>query len=137
LAKREAGKLKRTLHGVVVSIEAGKLALRREWGRDGLAAVLAPAGSTLVWDRRFRVVVPSLPGVLSVGPLGQASRRLRSAAADSATLRALPGLYAGAELLAAPATVAAEDDGDPLSCLSTECLVGRRLGLAPASVVPH
>jgi tRNA(Ile)-lysidine synthase len=136
LAKRD-GSLKRTLHGVVVTVRAGMLAARREWGRAGLPAIAAPAGSTLVWDRRFRVRVPELPGSLSIGPLGGAARRLRSAAADHATIRALPGLYAGAELLAAPEAIAVADQGEPLLCLAAECLVGRRLGLPAAPLVSN
>lgn len=122
--------LKRTLHGVVVTLSGGRMAARREWGREGPAAIAAPAGSTLVWDRRFRVDIPPLPEGLSIGPLGRSGRRLVSAAADRATIRALPGLYEGEHLLAVPHMVGVADKGGPLSDLTAECIVGRRLGLA-------
>src|SRR5688500_5652893 len=60
LAASEGGAVKRTLHGVVVTAESGRLAARREWGRQGPAAIAAPAGSTLLWDRRFSIRVPAL-----------------------------------------------------------------------------
>jgi tRNA(Ile)-lysidine synthase len=117
---------KRTLHGVELTLHAGRLTARREWGRAGPAALAAPAGASLVWDRRFRVSVP-LGGGLAIGPLGRAERRLWSPGAERATLAVLPGLFRDGELVAAPASVAASDRGANLASLPVECLVAARL----------
>jgi len=124
---------RRTLHGVVLSLGEGRLAARREWGRQGPATVAAPAGSTLDWDRRFRIQVPS-GAELSVGPLGRSQLKLRSEAADQVTLRTLPGLFAGETLLAVPADIVALD-AISLGQLAAECVVPARLGIAPAAAV--
>jgi tRNA(Ile)-lysidine synthase len=117
---------KRTLHGVELTLHAGRLTARREWGRAGPAALAAPAGASLVWDRRFRISVP-LGGGLAIGPLGRAKRRLWSSGAERATLAVLPGLFRDGELVAAPASVAASDRGANLAPLPVECLVAARL----------
>ena len=129
LAAPEDAGFRRTLHGVVVSLADGEIAARREWGRAGLSEMAAPPGATLVWDRRFRVEVPRLSAGLSIGPLGRSLRRFRAAAADAATIRALPGLFAEGSLVAVPDAVSAVDDAGPLAHLTAECLVGSRLGL--------
>ncbi len=136
LAANEGGAVKRTLHGVVVTAGNGRLAARREWGRRGPAAIAAPAGSTLLWDRRFSVRVPASMSGLSVGPLGRAERRLRSACADRGGIRVLPGLFAGDELVAVPDKVDATDEGKPLGRLPARCVVGSRLGLVSQSIPP-
>jgi tRNA(Ile)-lysidine synthase len=131
------GGFRRTLHGVVLGLEAGRLVAMREWGRKGIVRVPAPAGSTLVWDRRFRVQAPHLPGELGIGPLGDAPRRLRSPSADAAILRTLPGLYIGDTLVAVPEGIAA-DDGEPtLGVLAAECLVAERLHMSGSAVDHH
>jgi tRNA(Ile)-lysidine synthase len=129
--------LKRTLHGVVVATKDGRLTARREWGRNGLAAVAAPAGATLVWDSRFRVEVPRLAGKLGIGPLGRSERRLRAPHADRGALSALPGLYQDGTLVAVPERVFAADRGAPLDDLPVSCVVGQGLGLRPAPGFPQ
>ena len=129
LVAGEGKDFKRTLAGVVISAAAGRLTARREWGRKGLAAVAAPAGSTLLWDRRFRVGVPDLASGATVAPLGRAERRLRSTAGDRAAIRAMPGLFAGERLVAVPDVIEATDDGAPLATLPVRCVVAARLGL--------
>jgi tRNA(Ile)-lysidine synthase len=62
LGAEAAGRLKRTLHGAVVGVEQGRLSLRREWGRDGIASIPAAGGADVLWDRRFRVSVPGVGG---------------------------------------------------------------------------
>jgi tRNA(Ile)-lysidine synthase len=124
-----AGNLKRTLSGVVVSLAGKTLTAEREWGRTGLVEAAAPAGATLLWDGRFRVEVPRLPGALQVGALGCSDRRLRSPAAASGRLKTLPGLYRDGTLVAVPSVVAPAQTGGPLDILAVECIVGQRLGL--------
>lgn len=114
----------RTLHGVAVTTEQGHLTARREWGRTGLPALPAHAGSTLVWDGRFRVDIPSLPGDLRIAALGSAAAPLHAASGDRAAVRALPGLFRNGTLVAAPAGISA---AAPLQALAAECLVGQRL----------
>jgi tRNA(Ile)-lysidine synthase len=133
LALRPDEGLKRTLHGVVISVKGGRLTARREWGRKGLAAVAAPPGTSLVWDRRFRVEVPKLPGALDIGPLGRSERRLRAEAADRGTVQALPGLFRDGALVAVPAGVSAADQAAPLERLAAKSIVGQRLAAEDAS----
>jgi tRNA(Ile)-lysidine synthase len=133
LALRPDEGLKRTLHGVVLSVKGGRLTARREWGRKGLAAVAAPPGTSLVWDRRFRVEVPKLPGALDIGPLGRSERRLRAEAADRGTVQALPGLFRDGALVAVPAGVSAADQAAPLERLAAKSIVGQRLAAEDAS----
>lgn len=127
-------RLKRTLHGAVVSLAGKELRVMREWGRKGPSSLGVRAGEPAIWDARFKIAVPaSSPGRsdLSVGPLGRATRRLRSRDFGAATLRLLPGLFAGAALAAVPRSVFAADDGEALDALCAECLVGPKLGLGP------
>lgn len=125
-----SAELKRTLHGVVIAVRGGRLTAGREWGREGLAEIAAAPGARLLWDSRFHVEVPRLPGALGVGPLGRSERRLRSPLADKATLKALPGLYQDGTLVAVPQSIEAADRGGPLADLAVECVVDRGLGLA-------
>ena len=118
--------LKRTLHGVVLSLDRGRLTAQREWGREGMATVPAPPGATLVWDRRFRLHIPEEEG-LSAGPLGTARQRLRSAEADPTAIRTLPGLFRGEALIAAPEGVTVAGEGAALAHFTAECLVAGRL----------
>ncbi len=120
--------VKRTLHGVVIDVRRGECVARREWGRDGLCETTVSAGQSVVWDMRFRVEVPNLPGRLSLAPLGWAERRLKAAGADQATLRTLPGLYQDGTLVALPEGVLAADDGPEFSVLGAECLVSQEFG---------
>lgn len=119
-------RLKRTLHGVVLSLDGGRLTAQREWGRTGIPTVPAPAGATLVWDRRFRLGIP-METALSAGPLGKAGQRLRSAKADPTALRTLPGLFRGETLVAVPEGVTIVDGGPAPLHFTAECLVAERL----------
>lgn len=127
------GRVKRTLHGVVVAVDRGRLTARREWGRAGLAETIVPAAGAIVWDKRFRVDVPPLAGALRIGPLGRSGRRLRAQRAAPGVVAALPGLYQDGTLIAVPARIVAADEGAALAPLAADCLVPGRLGLAPAA----
>jgi tRNA(Ile)-lysidine synthase len=133
LGAEEADRLKRTLHGAVVCVEQGRLSLRREWGRDGIASIPASAGADVLWDRRFRVSVPGMAGDLTVGPLRRAGRRLLSNAAGPDAIAVLPGLFAEGSLVAVPDGIRAPD-GEAVDVLKAECLVGSRFaGLVGSS----
>jgi hypothetical protein len=123
------GRLRRTLAGVVVSVAGEKFVARREWGRKGLAEAAAPAGATLLWDRRFEIGVPAMNGALRIGALGQSKRRLRVPSAERGAVEALPGLYRNGTLIAAPPVVVPVDEGAPLAALSATSIVGRALGI--------
>ncbi len=123
------GKLKRTLSGVVVSISDGRFTAQREWGRQGLSDADAPAGATLLWDRRFEIEVPRIKGALRIGALGRSERRFRTAPAGRGAVEALPGLYRNGTLVAVPSSVRPSDEGAALQTLSAECIVGRELGI--------
>ncbi len=128
--------LKRTLSGVVVSVAGGRLAARREWGRNGVADAVAPAGASLLWDGRFRIVIPRLPGMLKIGALGRSTERLRSPDVERSALLALPGLYQDGTLVAAPRIVRSGNEDRPLAVLAAECVVGQRLGLKSREARP-
>jgi tRNA(Ile)-lysidine synthase len=129
LLTSERRDLKRTLHGVALTLSGGRLLAQREWGREGLGEMPAPPDSTIVWDGRFRVEVPGLAPPLVLAPLGLARGRIEAQGADRSVLRALPGLYRDGRLIAAPEGVAVRDTDNPPSPLAIECIVGRRLGL--------
>jgi hypothetical protein len=135
LALPPGDKLKRTLSGVVVSVLDGRFTARREWGRQGLADAAAPAGATLLWDRRFEVEVPHIKGALSVGALGRSERRFLPAAAGRGAVQALPGLYRNGTLVAAPNSVLPADQGAPLEPLAVHCIVGEKLGLSAEKTI--
>jgi tRNA(Ile)-lysidine synthase len=129
VAATTSGAVKRTLSGVVVSLADGAFTAAREIGRARLDEIAAPAGATLLWDRRFEVEVPKVAGVLSVAALARSEPRLRGAAADRGAIDALPGLYRAGRLIAAPPAAIPAGEGERLAKLSVECVVGRRLGL--------
>jgi tRNA(Ile)-lysidine synthase len=118
--------LRRTLHGVVVSIESGRMEARREWGRGVFPVVEAPAGATFIWDRRFRITIPQLPGRLEVGALGRAAVSFMSPGIDRDTLKTLPALFQNGTPVAHPPGVSGAEGGSP-HALSVDCLVGERL----------
>jgi tRNA(Ile)-lysidine synthase len=120
---------KRTLGGVVFAAQGRNITIQREWGREGLAEVTTEPGSEVVWDRRFRCIIPLLPGRLQVGPLGRAERRLQ-ASAETSVIRTLPGLFQNGTLVAVPDGIPAADDGPNITRFATTCLVSDRLGLA-------
>lgn len=127
------GAFKRTLSGVVVEVAKNGFAAGREWGREGLADVPAPAGSMVVWDGRFRVEVPPLRGELAIGALGRSGRRLKCGFAGRAAIAAAPGLYRDGALVAVPAGIEGTEEGGPLGVIPVKCLVGQRLGIAGGS----
>jgi tRNA(Ile)-lysidine synthase len=129
LLTSERRDLKRTLHGVALTLSGGRLLAQREWGREGLAGTPVPPDSTIVWDGRFRVGVPGLPPPLVLAPLGLARARVEAEGVDRSVLRVLPGLYRDGRLIAAPEGVAVTEPDDSLDRLAIECIVGRRLGL--------
>ena len=130
LASARGDALRRTLHGVDLGVTNGRLTARREWGRTGLPDLAAAAGSTLVWDRRFRASVPMLEGALEIGPLGRSGAALKSPRADVATLRTLPGLYQNGTLVAVPDRLGLSGGALSFGSLTAECLVAGRLNLA-------
>jgi tRNA(Ile)-lysidine synthase len=123
------GEFKRTLAGVVVEAVNGRFSARREWGRNGPPDTVSEAGTSLVWDGRFRVEVPKLPGELLVGGLRRSGSRFHGDAARRASVEVAPGLYRDGELIAIPAGIEASDESGPLSTLAVKCLVGQQLGL--------
>jgi tRNA(Ile)-lysidine synthase len=134
VATSAEARFRRTLHGVVVTQAANTLSFHREWGRHGLAALPAPAGSAALWDGRFQVHVPPVAG-LTVGGLGWSRRKLRCNGAEAAAIRVVPGLFRGDALLAVPDGIWADDEGDNLQRLAVDCLVGPRLGLTAAPLI--
>jgi tRNA(Ile)-lysidine synthase len=122
--------LKRTLSGVVIEAARGLLSARREWGREGLADLAAAPDSTIVWDGRFRVTVPKAPGSLTVGALGRAGQRFRSAVAGSGALATLPAVFRNGTLFAVPEGVRPVDNETRLGVLTVKCIVGQRLGIS-------
>jgi tRNA(Ile)-lysidine synthase len=114
--------IRRTLGGAVAESRAGALTFRREWGRSGPPVIRALGGTSLVWDRRFRVEVPDAPGELTIGPLGS----LRGENSRSA-LRTTPALFSGEALLGIPDSLGDDRFGAPP--FKATCLVAKRLGL--------
>lgn len=135
LSAGEHGRLKRTLHGAVLCVAEGRLSARREWGREGIAAVPAAPGRDLVWDGRFKVSVPNAAGQLTVGPLGRSERRLLSNAVGREAIGVLPGLFAGTALLAVPEGIVAPD-GD-IGILPAQCIVGSRFSATAGCPAEH
>jgi tRNA(Ile)-lysidine synthase len=131
LAEGPETRIKRTLGGVMLARRGETLTARREWGRAGPADAAAPAGSTLIWDRRFAVAVPLLSGALRVGALARSDRRFRARGVSRNAVDALPGLYRDGALVAVPELVEPADAGATLARLKTACVVGSRLGMAP------
>jgi tRNA(Ile)-lysidine synthase len=129
VSKAAAG-LKRTLAGVIIEADQGKLSAHREWGREGLPDLPASPGAAILWDQRFRVSVPPLTGSLKVAAIGRAGLRFRSPSASWGALSAMPGLYRNGTLFAAPAGLGLDDDEAGLAVLEAECIVGQRLGIS-------
>lgn len=141
-AIRSTGNFRRTAHGAVVALTAGRLTIAREFGRHGLSFVNAAGGASVIWDRRFEVAPSGRAAVgdaLEIGPLGFAHRRLRGAAVRRREIATLPGLYSAGpgrerSLVAAPTGIVVADDGPALAEFSAACVVGARLGLPGATV---
>ena len=132
LAALRAGGVKRTLSGVVVEAVNGRFSASREWGRDGPRDLVPEAGTTVVWDGRFRVDVPMLSGELRVGGLGRSGGRFTCETVNKGAVRAAPGLYRDGELIALPTGIEVSEDRRPLEALKVKCLVGQRLGVSGA-----
>jgi tRNA(Ile)-lysidine synthase len=126
-----SGRVKRTLHGVELALATGWLSARREWGRSGPPTIPAVPGATMLWDGRFRVEVPRIAENAMIGPAGLAGRSLAAAGASGSTLRTLPALYSGRDLVAIPPFVAARNGEPPLQRLAVNAIVAERLGLEP------
>jgi tRNA(Ile)-lysidine synthase len=111
LSTPAAGRLKRTLSGVVVERRGGRFAFYREAGRGGPRTVTAAPGQSVIWDHRFAVTLDAgSPEGLTVGPLGEVGRRVVGAttgkladpALPAAAMAVLPALRQGSEILAVP-----------------------------------
>ena len=117
--------MRRTLHGSVVEIRRGELKTQREWGRVGIADLAVTAGTTVIWDGRFRVAVPRLTGELHIGSLGRSGERV-GAGDDQEATRCAPGLFRDGTLVALPDGIVPQK-AVLLDVLSVECVVGQRL----------
>jgi tRNA(Ile)-lysidine synthase len=99
-----------TLARALISATAGSVVVEREPGRDPLPVLALAPGEEALWDGRFWVrAEPGLEASLEVRALGSAGvREVRKAGASvpagapAGALRALPGFWQGAELLAVP-----------------------------------
>ncbi len=101
-----AGRFKRTLSGCIVEMRDGGFLFYREFGREGPEAVVLKPGTTVVWDRRFRLSAGrSVPAGLAVAALGEAGRRAIGAGrglAPRAALAALPAITRRGRTVAVP-----------------------------------
>ncbi|MBW6507401.1 MAG: tRNA lysidine(34) synthetase TilS [Rhodobacteraceae bacterium] len=100
LAQAASAGVPATLHGCLCLPEGGSLRICRE--AAATAAAVAPGA---LWDGRWRVTGPTLPGA-EVRPLGEAGLRQcpnwRQSGRPRAALLADPAVWRNAELLAAP-----------------------------------
>ncbi|MBM9596421.1 tRNA lysidine(34) synthetase TilS [Rhodobacteraceae bacterium MCCB 386] len=96
----EARRVPRTLHGVLVSPERGRLRLTRE----ARAVTEARAAPGEPWDGRWIVEGPARPGdeVRMLGEAGLIQRGVVRLALPRASLAASPAVWRGGELRAAP-----------------------------------
>lgn len=128
------GRARRTLAGVVASVDSGSVTFHRELRRGHLPVVVVAGRWNGVWDGRFAVAVaaPREAG-LSVGPLGEQGRIDIGATGRGITpgLAALPALRQGREIVAVPALGYAA--GRPDISVEARCLVGERLGLSAST----
>ena len=110
-ALSNSASMRRTLNGCVADLRTSELRLYREWGRSGLAHSKVKPGTRAVWDRRFRVEIPSdMRGESVIGPLG-AQRTLFRGLAKPAILQTIPALYRDGEIVAVPAFIGKENAG--------------------------
>lgn len=128
-----ASACRRTLHGVVAEAEGGRLMLSREWGRSGLPETAIAGGDRALWDGRFDVRAPAIPGRLAIRPLGDAPSRLIATGFSRQVIRTMPGLFDGERLVAVPAGIEAAEAAR-LRKLAVSCLVGRRLGFTETTM---
>jgi tRNA(Ile)-lysidine synthase len=98
-----------TLGGCIIAASAGEIAIYREPGRVGIAAIDLQPGEAAEWDGRFRVAVAAgAPSALEVRALGEggAARvraRLRGACGMPArAAQTLPSFWHKGELVAVP-----------------------------------
>ncbi|SEP60489.1 tRNA(Ile)-lysidine synthase [Faunimonas pinastri] len=144
-AQAAGGEIVRTLHGCVVDVRAGQVALRREWGRQGLERRAVKPGERLVWDNRFRIDVPDAEAnageSLTIAGLGDAGPGIRIAGLGHAVSQTLPALFRDGQLIAAPLPVTASERAreahpGPVGTLGALCLVGPALERGRTGVRP-
>ncbi|MGX1309616.1 tRNA(Ile)-lysidine synthase [Amorphus suaedae] len=95
-----------TLAGALLTLRAGRLVVCREAGRGGLPDMELVPGTSGVWDGRWRVrLSDAAPGRVTVRAVGSAWRKLAPPdwRAASAGMSAVPGIFCGEGLVAAPA----------------------------------
>jgi tRNA(Ile)-lysidine synthase len=134
-AHGQTGSWKRTLAGAVIQARGGRFVFYRELGRSLPEGRPLSPGASVVWDRRFEVIVgPAASAGLTVGALGEAGRREVGATADAAgqgapaaTLAALPAIRSGQNILAVPHF---REPGPGLDA-AFRCLVADRLRRPP------
>ena len=133
-ALRNSASMRRTLNGCVADLRESELRLYREWGRSGLEQSKVKPGTRAVWDRRFRVEIPSdMPGESVVAPLG-AQRTLFRGLAKPAILQTIPVLYRDGEIVAVPAFIGTENAGQ-LRQFGCQNVVAERL-INPRIILP-
>ncbi len=122
-APAPAGTAARTLHGAVVTVADGRFRIAREWGRAGLPVHPVHSGTAVIWDRRFRVTVPELPGQHDVAALGAAAAAFACDGVGRSALRTLPALYSEDRLVAVPELLRDSDHPVAARRFRAECLV--------------
>jgi tRNA(Ile)-lysidine synthase len=126
-----AARFKRTLGGAVAERRGGRVVLYRETGREGLAEIELSPGDSLVWDHRFAVEVSrSAPAGLTIGPLGEAGRRVVGVPGSlhpAGAVAALPAVRRGETLIAVPPLARGEAGG----AVTIRGIVAERLARPP------
>ncbi|MYZ48143.1 tRNA lysidine(34) synthetase TilS [Propylenella binzhouense] len=128
LAAGPAGeRVRRTLHGAVVTASGGLFEIRREWGRAGLPTMPARPAETIVWDGRFRISVPNADAVLEIAPIGLAAPLLAFEGMTRGAARTLPAILRDGRLAALPAGLRPVRPAIPVASFEAACLVRERL----------
>lgn len=132
--------LQRTLSGVTVRLDRGRLLFFREAGRAGFPDVVIGPGETIEWDRRIRVTLSQATQPLQLRAIGPGARGIladdaRAKVFPATALATLPVLVdAGAEIVAIfglePANNAAGFGFGAVTSLVAERL---RYGAAPSA----
>lgn len=124
---------KRTLGGATLVARREEVVIFREAGRIAAAKLSLSAGCEGVWDGRFAYSAGDGATALTLGPLGEASRRslaIRRKGAPAAAIAALPAIRRGEEIVAVPgagyASEASRDIGVRLDCVVAHRLRGHR-----------
>jgi tRNA(Ile)-lysidine synthase len=95
-----------TLAGALVTLRGGRLVICREAGRAGLPDMALARGASGIWDGRWRVrLSDAAPAAVTVRALGPAWRGFAPPEPGPAPagLAAVPGIFCGEGLVAAPA----------------------------------